>query len=436
MRLINAFSRDHPPVASNTPDHHDHDSDHEITMSSELSERLGKIQLGAAAINAAVMLTRGAIAGIKEGVQAGFDSVNILSATDAGHNIVDWLKWKMEAAVDRHDLSPKTYKIFRGLTCAALAGSGAWSIADATLFHSDYNVYQGAASGVSAGAALYTGNVLRKGVADKYDDHDGMVDLWQNKMSGRDKDKAIHGGTDIFMAVGAAAGNLSGAAGNMIANSGVATGLGGIATALTVAGGAAAVGYFGIHTPFVKGLDKSDRCLVHDHATTSRSINATELLAQHSAEHHKKSRLEQVRSRGRHRREEGVSWWRRSIAIGAMAVAACFATGGETQEPPVSANVPVVVQPDVPSYSPTSPTPDIYAQQQTTVEPGDSQWFIASQKITEITGVTAPQERHIAEVTELMLQANKDIAPKPDLIHPGDILKAPSVGTIQMIVSR
>lgn len=428
---------------------HNHNHD-DVTMSSELSDKLGKIQLGAAAVNAAVMLTRGAILGVKEGTKAGLESVNIMSATDAGHNVIDWLKWKMEAAVDRHNLSPRTYKIFRGLTCAALAGGGAWSIADATLLHSDYNVYQGVASGVSAGAALYTGNVLRKGLANQSGESDGWIELWRKrkKISSRNKDKVIHAGTDIFMATGAAVGNLSGAAGNLINNPVIATGLGGMATALTIAGGAAAIGYFGIHTPFVKGLDKPDDCLVHDHSKDShkgesvhdheetihptRSRNAADLLAQHSAQYRKKSWFEQARSHGQHREEKSGSWWRKSIAVGALAVSAWFATGGETQDSPIPANTPGVVQSEVPDTPP--PILDIYAQQQVTIEPGDSQWSIASQKITEATGLVAPQERHIAQVTWQMIQDNQDIAPNPNMIHPGSILKIPSIGALQMIV--
>lgn len=430
-------------------DHYDHD----VTVSSKLSERLGRIQLGAAAINAAVMATRGVILGAREGVKAGFDSVNIMSATDAAHNVADWLKWKMEAAVDRHHLSPRTYKIFRGLTCAALAGGGAWSIADATLLHSDYNVYQGAASGVSAGAALYTGNVLLKGLADQSGEENGWIGLWRRrkKISSRNKDKAIHAGTDIFMATGAAVGNLSGSVGNLIHNPGIASGLGSMATALTIAGGAAAIGYFGIHTPFLKGLDKPDDCLLHDHskephwsetthnhevALPALSIKAVDLLARHSVEYRKKSWLEQqTRSNGRHRQERTGTWWKRSIAIGALAISAWCAMGGEAQEPPSIADAPEVTQPEAPTNTPAL-QPAISVQQQVMVKPGDSQWSIASQRITEFTGVAIPQERHIAQITQQMIQNNHDVAPNPHLIHPGDILEIPSGDAIQMIVSH
>lgn len=421
--------------------HHDYEHDQEIKMSGELSNRLAKIQLGAAAVNAAVMLVRGTVAGIKAGAAQAFESVNIMSATDAGHNVIDWLKWKMEAAVDRMDISPRTYKIFRGLTCAALAGGGAWSIADATLLHSDYNAYQGAASGVSAGAALYTGNVLHNGVVAKYGDHDGVVDLWRNKMTERDKDKAIHAGTDIFMATGAAMANISGTVGNIITHSGISTGLGGVATALTIAGGTAAMVYFGVHTPFVRGLDKPDECLVHDHSGDAHDECGHEHHEEEPRTHpvaaasllpgyRKKSWFEQVRSRGRHRQEKRGSWWRKSMAVGSIAVATCIGASSAGREAPLP-QTPIAAVPET-----AVPLVDTHAAQVATVQPGDSQWSIASREITDVTAIQTPEERHVYELTQRMIESNQSLAPNPHRIYPGSVVNVPSIAAIQAIINQ
>ena len=132
-----------------------------------------------------------------------------------------------------------------------------------------------------------------------------------------------------------------------------------------------------------------------------------------------------------HEKRDG-RWWKR-LAVGSFAVASCIGVGAMAQEAPTSLapSIPAVVQPDS-----ELPVQDIYSTQSVMIDPGDSQWSIAKQEITESTGVAVPEEHHVYEVTQHMIESNPGSFSNPHVIHPGTVLAVPSIAAIQAIVNQ
>lgn len=427
--------RKHSVEAPRLRDAHDH---HE-----GLSRRSAAWIVGAQALAATTQL---AVAGFQlasKGFLEGIQALNPATAMDAVHNIGDAAGWAGHALLEGKNFlteDPRKQQRLRLGTYATISTMGDVSMVEGTrslisgTHEYTQNIMNMGGGVVSLGAAALTAAITHASLKRK--GYTRLRDVWK---SHSDKKMAIHSISDAATASASFASTLP----NMPHS---------VASVASIVGGATLAYTFRWtkenlqdteHHCAVHGGHEShdhhhghDHAHDHDHHSHSHSrhhephehmhgpVTVQELLPGYS----KKSWFEQLRTPGRHRQEKRGSWWRKSVAIGSMAVAACIGSSGTVNEVPLSAP-PATIQQGIP------PLPEMDIRQ-TMVQLGDSQWSIARSEITKVTGIADPQERHVYEVTQQMIHDNSVTHPNPHTIYPGEMLAIPDSGAIYATVSR
>lgn len=407
-----------------------------------LISRWGAVGIaGAQALAATTQLAAAGSQIIGRGFAEGLQIINPATVVDSIHNIGDVIGWVGHTTLDSRNFltdDPVKRRRLKLGTYATVSTMGGISMAEGArklvvpthdYAHTYANIVGGA---MSLGAAALTAAITYSALRRK--GYTRLRDAWKTK---NDKKMAIHAGSDMATATAAFVSTLP----NMPQS---------VANIASIVGGATLAYTFrwtrnnleddehhcAVHGHHHHDHDDDDRHAhdhIHHHDHTHDAAHHHEPVAVQELLPSYKKRLwvNQLRTRGRHRPEKQRSWWRRPVAVGSMAVVACIGASGTIHESPLPA---LTVPKD--QTSPSSVAyPDLYASQYVAIRAGDSQWSIASEKITDATSIKAPREQDIYEIARQIAQANAPTYANPNVMYPGDVLNVPSVAAIQSVVA-
>lgn len=170
-------------------------------------------------------------------------------------------------------------------------------------------------------------------------------------------------------------------------------------------------------------------CLDHDHGHG------------HGHGHH----VEHVKQKGwlsrwveSRRSSERPSRFKMAVGLGAAALALVggLITGDSKQEHTVSAAPDTGGEPSVTHVMPELPQPPANnyaaAMECATVQPGDSQWGMISQRLESATN-QLPSDAATNAITMYTVLHNKATAPEPDILEPGECLEIPTETSVRIL---
>lgn len=374
-----------------TTHHHSHSPEvPKIVLSERKRKTIRNLQLGSLAMQVAATAWEVA----HNGVSALNTRILLLMAHDAN----DVAGWHLDLKQDEGKVSEHVRQRTEKMAHWAIATGGAYTVAEGGAaaagmrwHEGSHNIVNTLAACGAVGVAAATTALVVAAVPRHYG---SMRQLWRmagngDKEAVKDKKRVMHGATD-FLTAGAVMADTTDLLSSQ--SSGVLAALGGLACMY----------YF---RPTKKNLELGHVCAAHDHG--SHSHDHGENHHEHEKHDHSHDILPQIDKKQLRRR--------RAARLGV--VAATLTAGGV---------IAGILGNGVSQNIVQTPTPPSVIEQTTVaVSSGDTMWSLVREQAQAVTG-EIPSEKAVCELVQATASTNADVAPNPDLIHPGLRIILPS----------